>query len=411
MSAHVLLLVEGLPYPVDVRVRAQVAALLEAGYRVTVAGPTGYGHTALEEQHDGVRSVRFAAVPSRGGAAGYLREYATAWLGLRRIARRVHREDPIDLLLVCNPPDALALITRPLRRRGVKVVFDYREICPELYEAKFGRRGILHRLLLASERYALRSADTVITVSDACARLAQERVGISRRRLYLVGNGPDPQRIYAVPPRPELRAGHRHLVLWLGAMSRQEGLEHLIEAADQIVRRHGRSDVLFALVGPGDAHEGLRQEVRRRGLEDWVTISGPVNDQLVREYMSTADVCVGVDVKGTMNDRAAMRKVLEYMAAGKPVVQFPLTQMQELCGDAAVYARNADPTDLADRIAELLSDGARRAALGAAARARVESGLMWPQQLPAFLSAVTAALGGEKPVRASARVERATSQA
>jgi glycosyltransferase involved in cell wall biosynthesis len=399
MRAHVLFIVEGLPYPMDVRVRAQTAALLEAGYRVTVAGPTGYGHEALEEQVEGVRALRFRAKPSRGGAAGYMREYATAWLALRRIVRRVLREDPFDLAVVCNPPDALAEITRPLRRRGVKVVFDYREICPELYEAKFGRRGLLHRLLLASERRALRSADTVITVSDACAELAQERGGVDRLRTFLVGNGPDPQRIHAVPPRPELRAGRPHLVLWLGAMSRQEGLDRLIEAAHQVVHRRGHRDVGFALVGPGDAHDALRGEIRRRGLDEWVTVSGPVDDDLVRAYISTADVCVGVDVKGAMNDRAAMRKVLEYMAVGRPVVQFPLAQMQRLCGDATVYARNADAGDLADRIADLIADEGRRAALGAAARARVE-GLMWPQQVPAFLHAVSTALESSETVLA-----------
>ena len=58
--------------------------------------------------------------------------------------------------------------------------------------------------------------------------------------------------------------------------------------------------------------------------------------------MSTADVCVGVDERNAMNDRAAMRKVLEYLALGKAVVQFPLAEMQRLCGDATVYARNGD---------------------------------------------------------------------
>jgi glycosyltransferase involved in cell wall biosynthesis len=119
-----------------------------------------------------------------------------------------------------------------------------------------------------------------------------------------------------------------------------------------------------------------------------VLVSRKVEDELVRAYMATADICVGVDEKGEMNDRAAMRKVLEYMAMGRPVVQFPLDQMRELCGDACVYARNADAADLADVVVELLDDPRRRAALGAAARERVEAGLLWPQQVPAFLSAI-----------------------
>ena len=370
--------------------RAQVAALLADGHRVTVAGPTGYEHRALEECDGDVRVLRYRPGPSGTGGAGYAREWLTALVRLRRMVRRVQREDPIDVALVCNPPDALALIVRRLRRAGVHIVFDYREICPELYEAKFHRRGLVHRVLLRSERDALAGADAVITVSSACARLAHERGGVATERIFLVGNGPDPTRIYPVAVRPELRRGRRHLVLWLGAMSSQEGLERLIDAAAQVVCRHGRQDVLFALVGPGDAHAGLRREVRRRGLQDNVLILGKVDDDLVRAYISTADICVGVDEKGAMNDRAAMRKVLEYMAIGRPVIQFPLDQMRELCGDACVYARNGSATDLADRVDALLDDPQRRAVLGADARRRVEAGLLWPQQIPAFLRAIAA---------------------
>ena len=99
-----------------------------------------------------------------------------------------------------------------------------------------------------------------------------------------------------------------------------------------------------------------------------------------------------------MNDRAAMRKVLEYLALGKAVVQFPLAEMQRLCGDATVYARNGDAQDLGNRICELLDDEPRRRQLEEAARRRASDGLMWPQQVPALLAAVETAVG-RGPVR------------
>jgi glycosyltransferase involved in cell wall biosynthesis len=393
MSAHVLVLIEGLPYPFDVRVRAVVAALREAGYGVTVAGPTGYGQESLEETLEGVRVVRFRPAPPGRRALGYLREYATAWVRLRRLVRRVNRENPVGVVLVCNPPDLVVLLALPLARRGARVVFDYREVCPELYEAKFQRRGLLHRLLLLSERLAFRHSDAVITVSHPFAEIARTRGRMDPERIFLVGNGPDPERIYQVSERPELRRGRRHLVLWLGAMSSQEGLGRLIEAADELVLKRGRSDISFSLIGPGDAHEELRAEVRRRGLEDYVQVSEAVDDELVRAYLSTADVCVNVDECNGMNDRTAMRKVLEYIAMGRAVVQFPLAETKRLCGETTVYARNADSHDLAVQVAALLDDEPRRLRLGAEARQRAMDGLMWPQQVPALLQAVETALG------------------
>lgn len=398
MTRHVLVLVEALPYPTDPRVRSQVAALRAAGFDVTVACPEGPRDRGRDVVVDGVRIRRFRPPPAGRGAVGYLLEYAVAFLRLWRIVRALRRERPVDLVLVCTPPDLLVALARPLARRGAAVIFDYREISPELFEAKFGRRGPAHRALLLAERYALRHADAVTTVSRPCAELALGRGGVDPDRLFLVGNGPDPVRVHRVAPRPELRRGRRHLVLWLGMMSTQEGLERLVEAAELIVHGRGRDDIQFAIVGPGDAREPLQRRVTALGLEDAVELPGGVGDELVRAYMSTAAVCVGVDERNAMNDRAAMRKVLEYLALGKAVVQFPLAEMQRLCGDATVYARNGDATDLADRICALLDDEARRRRLGQAARHRASAGLMWPQQVPALLAAVeTAAARGGSP--------------
>ena len=404
-GAHVLVLVEALPYPFDARVRGEVEALVGAGHSVTVACPAGLGSEALEETLDGVHVLRFRAPEGGRGAVGYLREYGLSTLRLARLALRVGRERRVDLVFVCPPPDALALLALPLKVRGAGVLFDFREISPELFEAKFGRRGILHRLLLLSERLAFRASDVVITVSEPCAQIARERGGLDPGRVFLVGNGPDPERIFPVDPLPELRRGRDHLVLWLGAMSQQEGLGRLVDAADHFVNGLGRTDALFSLVGPGDVHDDLRSEVERRGLAEYVELRGPVGDDLVRGYMATADVCVGVDEHNTMNDRAAMRKIFEYMAMGRPVVQFPLTEMQRLCGDATLYARDGDTADLAQTIATLLDDPERAKGLGERGRATVhERGLMWPQQVPRLLAAVEMALAGrpQEPSRRSA---------
>ena len=392
---HVLVLVEPLPYPFDTRVRAQVAALVDGGYDVTVICPTGFGHDATDERESAaVRVRRFAMPPGGRGAVGYLKEYALAMRRMSGLVRAVEAERHVDLCVVCNPPDLMIALTRRLVRRGTRVLFDYREISPELFEAKFQRRGPLFRALLASERYALRRSDVVITVNEACARIIRERGGVPADRVFIVGNGPDAERMRPVEPMPELRGGHRHLVLWLGAMSQQEGLNHLIAAADELVNAQGRDDVGFAIVGPGDVHDELRATIAARGLEDHVTLSGAVGDDLVRGYMSTASVCLGVDEKNSMNDRAAMRKILEYMAMGRPVVQFPLDTMKELCADATLYARNADSADLARQVARLLDDDALREELGRRAYERVYDGLMWHQQVPVLLEAVRKALEG-----------------
>ncbi|MDQ3895748.1 MAG: glycosyltransferase family 4 protein [Actinomycetota bacterium] len=410
MATHVLFLVENQPYPYDPRIRAQVAALVEEGYTVTVAGPTGEGFEAADEVINGVRVRRFQPPPPGHGPFGYAREYAVSLFRLASLTWRTQREDPVDVAFVCNPPDVLVILAVPLARRGAAVVFDDRELSPELFEAKFSREGVvnrlLHRALLWSERFGFLHADAVLVTNQSYASNAFVRGGLGSDRVFVVGNGPDPCRIFPVDERPELRRGRPYLVLWMGAMSKQEGLDRLLAAADELVNRRGRSDVSFAIVGPGDVHEHLASEIARLGLGDAVEVRGRVDDDLVRAYMATADVCVGVDERSSMNDRAAMRKILEYMAMGRPVVQFPLTEMQRICGDATVYAANGDGRDLALKIEALLDAPEERERLGEAARARVtDNRLLWPQQVPALLAAVRTAIDaaasrrGERGVR------------
>ncbi len=394
---HVVILRQNEPYPYG-WVGQEARALADAGYQVTTISPTGLGYEAQDETLHGVRALRFPAPPSGPGIGGYLREYGASVWSMARLSRRAAREQPVDVVIVATPPDFLVALALPLRRRGAAVIFDQRDPGPELFEAKFGRRGLLYRLLLAAERFAFANADVVMPHNESCAELASDRGRVARDRIFVVGVGPDPRRIFPVPPRPELRRGKPFLVLWMGTMSTQEGLDHLVEAADEIVNRRGRDDVAFSIVGPGDARAALMEEVRRRGLQAAVDLPGAItDDDLLRAYMATADVCLSVDEQNAMNDRSTMMKVLEYMAMGRPVVQFPLAEMRRLCGDDAVYARNADPHDLADRIVELLDDPERREDLGRRARQRLLDGMMWTDQVPVLVDAVESARHRRSP--------------
>ena len=388
-GVHVLILLENEPYPYDRRVNQVAGALVEAGFRVTVAAPTGAGSTEAEDEHAGARVLRFRLAPAGTGLLGYLREYASAVRGLRRIARRLEREDPPDIVVACNPPDFLLAVAGPARRRGAKLVFDQHDLSPELFEEKFGRRGAFHRLLLAAERYAFSRADIVLSTNDSQAAIARERGGVDPGRVFVVRNCPDPKRIYPVPPRPDLLRGRRYLVLWLGRMSTQENLDQLVDVAEILARR-GRDDITFAAVGPGDAREPLLAAISARGLDDRFELPGQVDDDMVRAYLSTAHVCLSLESSSPLNDRSTMIKVLEYMAAERPVVQFPLAEMRHLCGDATAWA--SDPASMADEIVALIDDTGRADRLGAAARARIEDGLLWPDQVPRLIEAMETAL-------------------
>ena len=388
-------------FPQDRRVRAEAESLHNAGYDVTVVGPTSPKAPDLEEDVGGIRALRFPVNASAGGAVGYLREYLHAALGVRRIVRRLRAEPPFDVVIAANPPDFLLQLARPLRRRGAGLIFDYHDPGPELFEDMFNRRGLIHRALVMLERAAQRLADLVITVNEPCAELVRTRGGIASENIYVVYNGPDPGKFYPVEPNPALRHGRKHLVIWIGVMSRKEGLGRLVDAAEELVHSQGRDDVAFAIVGDGDVRAALQADVAERDLGDVVFLPGYVEERLLREYMSTASVCVSLDEPSELNDRSLMIKVLEYMIMARPIVQFPLTEVKRVCADTAVYLDAGDGHDLAEKIAGLLNDPERAEELGARARARLFDGFTWPEQVPTLLEAVdrAAAIGRERSKR------------
>jgi glycosyltransferase involved in cell wall biosynthesis len=91
-----------------------------------------------------------------------------------------------------------------------------------------------------------------------------------------------------------------------------------------------------------------------------------------------------------------MNKILEYMALGKPIVQFDLTEGRFSAGEASLYARPNDVADFAIKLCELLDDPTRRATMGAIGRQRVEGGLAWHHQIPKLLEAYEAAMNGDR---------------
>jgi glycosyltransferase involved in cell wall biosynthesis len=292
-----------------------------------------------------------------------------------------------DVIHACNPPDLFFLVGRLFKLLGKKFVFDHHDLGPELYEAKFGRRDFLYRLMLKLERWTFRSADVSIATNESYRRIAIERGRMAPERVFVVRSGPSLERLKILPPDERLKRGRRHLIGYVGVMGRQEGIDYLLHAARHIVLDLGRRDVHFGLVGGGTSLEEMKALARELGVADHVTFTGRVSDGEMLAMLNTAEVCVNPDVANDMNDKSTMNKIMEYMALGKPIVQFDLTEGRRSAEAASLYARRNDPIDLASKIVALLNDPARRARMGAYGRARVENELEWRHEAPKLLAA------------------------
>lgn len=384
----VLILVENLPSPFDRRVWQEATTLAAHGYGVSIVCPTGKGYESHYECIDGIHIYRYDLPHEAEGALGYLVEYSAALWHSLRLAWKVKRKHGFDVVHACNPPDLLFLIGLFFKVvSGTKFVFDHHDINPELYEAKFGRRDFLWKVMVWLERMTFRASDMSIATNESYRSIAIERGGMDPERVHVVRSGPKLDRLRIQPPKPELKKGRRYLVGYVGVMGKQEGIDYLLQAARHLVHDLGRTDIHFGLVGGGTSLDEMQALAKTLKIDNYVTFTGRVPDSDLLDMLNTADVCVNPDVANVMNDKSTMNKIMEYMALAKPIVQFDLTEGRFSAGEASLYAQKNDAKDMALKIAELLDDAERRERMGQFGRWRVENQLEWQYEVPKLLAA------------------------
>jgi glycosyltransferase involved in cell wall biosynthesis len=394
---RVLIIVENLPVPFDRRVWQEATTLNSAGYQVSIICPTGKGFEAKRELIGGILILRHALPLEGSGALGYVAEYGAALFWEFVLAWRVLLTRGFDVIHACNPPDTIFLIGVFFKLLGKQFLFDHHDINPELYEAKFGRRDRLYKLMLLLEKWTFKTANVSIATNESYRRIALERGGMRPDRVFVVRSGPNLDRLKIGPPVEALKNGRRFLVGYVGVMGKQEGIAYLLQAAHHIVFGVGRRDVQFGLVGGGTDLEQMKRYALDLGLSEYVTFTGRVPDEEMLAMLNTADVCVNPDVANEMNDKSTMNKIMEYMALAKPIVQFDLTEGRFSAQDASLYAAKNDPVDLAGKILSLLDDAGARTRMGNFGRARVENELAWQFEAPKLLEAYDALFDGLGP--------------
>jgi len=394
---RVLFLVENLPSPFDRRVWQEATALRDAGYAVSIICPTGRGYEAKFEAIDGIDIHRYALPAEAEGALGYLVEYSAALAFTFALSWKVFFKRGFDAIHACNPPDLFFLIGGFWKLFGKKFLFDHHDVNPELYEAKFGRRGLLWKAMVLLEKLTFKTADVSLATNESYKRIAIGRGGMPPEKVFVVRSGPSLERMKVLPAVESLKKDKKYLVGYVGVMGRQEGIDYLLRAAAHIVHDLGRKDVHFGLVGGGTSLDEMKRLAGELGLADYVTFTGRVPDAELLAMLNTADVCVNPDVANEMNDLSTMNKIMEYMSLGKPIVQFDLAEGRFSAQEASLYARRNNALDLAEKIVHLLDHPEERARMGEFGRRRVVEELEWRHEVPKLLQAYDTLWAPAKP--------------
>jgi glycosyltransferase involved in cell wall biosynthesis len=336
---------------------------------------------------DGIQIYRHWISEEAGGFTGFLREYASALWGETRLAWKAWWRHRFKVIHLCNPPDLLFLVALPFKFLfGTKIIYDVHDAWPEMFEAKFGGRGVFYWLVRAFERMTYVTADAVLVTNRSVMQIALDRGSKLPWEVFEVRTAP---KIAAtsVKPDPALRKGRQHLVGYVGVMGNADGVDYLVNAAAHLIYRLGRRDTQFLLMGTGPEHTNLVALRDQLGLQEFVDLPGRVSNEYLFSALRTIDVGVACDPINAYNDHCTMNKTLEYMAFGKPQVLFGTREGRASAGGAAVYVDENSAEKLAEAMHRLLDDPAARDRMGRLGEERIRTELNWERSVEQLLKA------------------------
>lgn len=394
---HILLVIENEAVPFDRRMWNIARALREAGAAVSVICPIFGKDNERYTVLDGIAIHRYRNTFADGSVAGYFREYGVAFLKTFFLLHKLLLRGRIHVVHVANPPDIFWPLALYLKLFGIRFIFDEHDLSPEAYLSRFDKEeataGPLFTIQRWFQKLSYRFADAILSTNETYRERAIQTDPRNAAKTFVVRNGPDTRTFRSTPPNEALKKGRRHLAAYIGVMAIQDGVEYVIRAADELINKRGKRDVIFYLIGKGDDWPRLKEMAAELGLADDIVFTGRIPDPEALEIMSTADVCLSPDPYSPLNELSTMTKIMEYMSLGKPIVSFHLKENKFSAGASALYVKNNDPVAFAEGILTLVADPERSRTMGEAGVRRVAEELSWQKQAERLRAAYASVLG------------------
>jgi len=383
---HFLLIVENNSVPFDKRVWREAVALKDEGAMVSVIAPKDGIDSKEFEIIDSINVFRYHLKFSNGSKIDYMLEYFFAFFHTFFLFHKVwFNKGKFQVIHVANPPDIFWPLAIYCKLLKIKFIFDEHDLTPETLLSRFeiteGEAGLIHKILKSFQYLSYKYSDAVISTNESYKQQAIEKYPQNKNKIFIVRNGPDTRKFKSVPLNNSLKRNKKYLFAYIGIMAVQDGVDYIINAADNLVNERKFTDFIVYLIGSGSDLERLKKLTRELKLEDYIQFTGRIPDTPALEILSTADICLSPDPFNPLNDSSTMNKVIEFMSLGKPIVSFDLKEAKFSAIDAAIYVKNNDITAFADGILELIKDKERAVKMGEFGKKRVEEVLSWQKQI------------------------------
>jgi len=218
---------------------------------------------------------------------------------------------------------------------------------------------------LDRERQTFAAADAVIVVQR---RLESYVLGVAPDvAIKCVSNGVNVERFTRCEPDNLGLPPASVVIGFVGSMKPWHGVDDLVTAFERIAPQH--ANVHLVLAGDGPQTDAITRRISAAGLTGRVRLLGAIPHDRVPSLLRSFDIAVA-PYRPTPDFYFGPMKVVEYLAAGLPIVYPAMGDMPQIIGASGVAYPPGDIAALGSALAGLAADGERRLHLGAAARRR-----------------------------------------
>ncbi len=277
----------------------------------------------------------------------------------------------------------------------------------------------LHTVLQNPDAAQMKVMKGLIALSDRLVVMAQKGVeilkevyGVSEDKIDLIPHGiPDVEFMESSDFKAQFGVEGKKVLLTFGLIGPGKGIEHVIEALPEIVKRH--PDVIYLVLGATHpnllAHEGERYRIslerlaRELGLDKHIIFHNRyVTLDDLKEFIGATDIYL----TPYLNAAQVTSGTLAYVfGAGKAVVSTRYWHAEELlAGDRGVLVPFSDPKAIAEGVCGLLEDGDRMERMRRDAYA-MGRGMIWPAVAQLYLDSFKRARAERKVNPRAAFVE------
>lgn len=235
------------------------------------------------------------------------------------------------------------------------------------------------------EKITLKYADAIVTAGDSLSRFLMDAHKLRHDKLVVIHPGMDFQvtNINHNVLKEEYGIDDKAFVLlYLGRFIREKGIFDLIDAMAMLKKRDIKVNLLFA--GSGELENKIVKESKRKGIEDYISVIGPVFGDMKNQLIKRADLVI----------RTSLHEVfpitfLEAMSFGTPVVATPVGDVPYLAEKSAAIeiVPINNPEKIADSIAKLKASPEQLRRMSESGLKFIES-ISWSCQAARFLKVI-----------------------